>query len=263
MEPLRNFNLRAFIEVMEELARADEIERALSIPQLLPAYYRDHPPPEIIKLANDIMAKVATIDFYKNTDFYPGIVNFDSVSKTLRYKLLVRDVEHLNKLGFTPHIVDYGPGEFWVPICLNDLGLNYTYQPIVLNDVSFNKTKKLFEDKLRTKKTGHPSIFLALEIIEHLWHEDELKINMLQTAGFCDILHVSTPKYTHNYNNLNWRSTGTLGHLRAYTPTEFFTTVQDLFSEYKDYQFFDSGILHVRGHWRGSLIDSYPLDGGN
>lgn len=248
---------------MEELARADEIERALSVPNLLPAYYRDNPPPEITKLANDIMAKIATIDFYKNTDFYPGIVDLDSVTKTLRYELLVKDVKRLNKMGFVPHIVDYGPGEFWVPICLNDLGLDYTYQPIVLNDVSFNKTKHLFDSKLRSKKTGQPSIFLALEIIEHLWNENELKINMLQSAGFCDIVHVSTPKYAHNYDNLNWLSTGTLGHLRAYTPTEFFTKIQDMFKEYGDFTFYDSGILHARGHWRGSLVDPYKLDGDN
>ena len=261
MKPIKDFKLQLFIDVMQELARCDEIENALKIPGMLPGYYRDNPPEAITYLKNEIMANIATVDFYKNTDFFPGPVDYEDIKGTLRYELLVKEVKHLNNIGYVPHIVDYGPGEFWVPVCLNKLCLSFTYQPISLNDVSFNKAKHLFEHNLRAMPPqGQPTIYLALEIIEHLWNENEVLINMLSAAGSCDIIHVSTPKYTHNYENESWLDTGTLGHLRTYTPMEFFTKVQDMFGSYSDFMFYDGGILHARGMNKGSSLEKYQLE---
>lgn len=259
MNELVDFKLNVFLEAAQELARADEVERALKLLDNLPAWYRDHEPKEITRLRTEILSKIATINFYKEIDCHPDLLNVDQVCKLLRCKLLTLEVKKLNELNYTPHIVDFGPGEYWVPLVLNKFNLKYTYQPLSINDISYEKNKFLFENHL-SKKTDQPTIFLALEIIEHLWAEQEIKINMLRECGYCDIIHVSTPKYTHRYDQTDWRAIGTLGHLRAYTPTEFFTIVQDMFKEYGDFMFYDSVILHARGQWSGSKLPKYQLE---
>ena len=258
--PMINFNVKAFLVSAEELVRADEIERALWHLNNLPAYYRDNEPREITALRNEILERIATPSFYKDSDSSPHVPDMEPVKQTLRWQLLLKDVQELNKRGLTPHIVDYGPGEFWAPVLLAQASANFTYEPIGLSDVALNKMTPLFADHLCAPNPGQPKIFLALEIIEHLWNENEIKIEMLKAQGPCDIVHVSTPKYAYDYNRLNWKACPVLGHLRAYTPEEFFTKIRMMFPEYSDFSLYDSQILHVRCILKSSKLEKFMLD---
>lgn len=261
MQELVNFKISAFIDAANELARADEVERALKILDNLPAYYRDNEPRSITVLRNEIMARIATAGDYKNNDTTDKIEDVSPMRETLRYQLLKGDVSYFNGKKQTPHIIDYAPGEFWVPILLKEDGLKFTYQPIYICDKAFEKTKHLFEDTMRKEKTfNEPTIFVAFEIIEHLHNENEIKIEMLKAYGRCDIIHVSTPKYSYDYECKDWRERSLLGHLRAYTPREFFDKVQQIFPEYEDFGFYDSVILHARGFSRGNSIDRFTIN---
>jgi hypothetical protein len=174
--------------------------------------------------------------------------------------LIHADVKFLNSRDKEPHVIDYAPGDFWLPILLKEDGLRFTYQPIYLSDKAFEKTKHLFEDRIRKEKMfNEPTIFVACEIIEHLPNENELKIEMLKAYGRCDIIHISTPKHSFDYECKDWRERKLLGHLRAYTPHEFFSKVQQIFSEYEDFDFYDSVILHARAFSRGNSLERFSI----
>lgn len=241
------FKLDAFLTAASELVRADEAERALWLLDNLPAYYRDHQPEEALELKREILKRIATPRSYiasdKDMHLEPEYhVNMD---RSLRGQLLVQEVIWLNEAGFVPHIVDCGPGEYWLPMLLNRKECKFTYQPVYLNEMAYQKAKSVIPN-FAPNPGNQPVIFVACEIIEHLWREEDLRTEMLYHADLADIVHVSTPKYTFGHNYTEWRETKkTIEHLRSYTPNEFANKVVYMFPEYKC-QYMDSEIMHMR-----------------
>lgn len=243
-----NFNVKCFIDAASELLRADETIRALHLLDNLPAYYREFPPKEVSELKQEIMAKVATGSFYATNRGHELEVCNDSYKTsdtTLRGKLLLEIVKHLNDNGATPHITDMGPGECWLPRMLEHHNTKFTYNPIYVNYPSYEKYKPYFEKHLSETPTDRPNIFFACEIIEHLWNEHEIRYEMQRQCGLADIVEISTPCYTYNYTQPDWKLIGDLGHLQAFTPKEFFGLLETMFPEY-NHTHFVSQILH--GH---------------
>ena len=97
-------------------------------------------------------------------------------------------------------------------------------------------------------KLNGPVIFLACEIIEHLWNEQEILSNMLRYCRCADIVHISTPKYTYGFNlGKDWdQSRQEIDHLRTYTPSEFTTLIQNMFGNTYQANFYNSAVMHMR-----------------
>lgn len=243
-----NFRLNLFLDTAKELLRADETERALWLLDNLPAYYREHVPKAVVELKNEILKKISTTQKYINGVYeleVMDLVNGNGMDETLRGKMIIKDVEFLNNLGHTPHIIDYGPGEYWLPIVLHKHGLKFTYQDIYLNKFARNKALPLLDPYLIEPNKNEPSIFVAYEIIEHLWQEHEIKTQLLYNHGPADILHISTPAYTYDTDCTDWNQKDELGHLRAYTPQEFSEILTKLFPEYTTFLYV-SRIMQMR-----------------
>ena len=246
--PAENFRLQAFIDVANEYIRLDETERALHFLDNLPAYYRDHKPMEIVELKNELLKRIATPRLYSTGEFdcQFDLMNERKMHKSLRGNLILKEVSFLNEQSYFPHVVDYGPGEFWLPIILSHFDKKFTYSPIALNKESERLAHTHIGTHIHPKQDGNPTVYVACEIIEHLWHQQELKTEMLHNCGFADVIHISTPRYTFDARDLDWKTNKPdIGHLRAYTPRDFMMTVMDMFPEYDTY-FYDSTILHAR-----------------
>lgn len=246
---IKDFNVKAFLDVANELVRADEVERALLVLDNLPAFYRDHPLREVLELKNEILSRVATPAVYMEnpSDIHIDFEDRNGTSKSLRAQLLQIEIAWLNEQNLTPHLIDYGPGEYWLPILLKNKGFKFTYFPIHLSDKAFLAGLPYFKDRyLKVPEKNQPVIFIAGEIIEHLSNESDIKTEMLRSFGLADVVHVSTPRYTNNFLCTDWRKDkGELGHLRAYTPNEFVISVVKMFPEYH-WKLFNSFILHMR-----------------
>lgn len=246
-----NFRLDAFLTCINELVRSDEMERALWLCDNLPAYYRDHKPKEVVELKDEILKRLSS-----PTKAAHDMVHFTMVSEndlggadnTLRSYLIKKEVEIFNKYGQTPHIVDLGPGNYFVPIMLKKAGLKFTYFPVCIALHSMKEAEKHFKDEfVGGIVEDRPRIFIACEIIEHLWREEEIKTNMLHYCGWPDIIHISTPKYTYGFLLEDWKSyCQELGHLRAYTPQEFQDTATRIIGEKYFPQYFDHYVMHLR-----------------
>jgi len=197
---LQFWNSEHFIKAADILVAADEPLKAIQLLDNLPGYYRDFPPQEILDMKKDIKAKLATATFYQKEDS-PGIGTYEDIkpvaSTLLRYELIKNDVSEYNKAGKTPHLIDLGPGKYYLPIGLKGDGLKFTYQDIGFNGPSQMSFLDQHADLYKTKApVDSPVIFVACEIIEHLHHEDDIAAEMHRTGCSPDIIHLSTPKYT-------------------------------------------------------------------
>lgn len=246
-----NFKVDAFVTCINELVRADETERALWLCDNLPAYYRDNKPVEVTKLKEEIIKRICTPVKYGNDSIHDTLINHPQLyntEKTLRAVLMCRDVKLLNDQGLTPHIVDMGPGEYWLPILFKRRGFKFTYFPVALADKARKVASQYIDDVVRERADDRqPIMYVACEIIEHLWWEKEIRTNQLTYASGADIVHISTPKYTYGFKCEDWqKDKAELGHLRAYTPGEFTKVVIGMFGDEYSSGFYDSLILHLR-----------------
>lgn len=255
-EPERkDFSLKwqPWLDVARELLRFDEVERALTILESLPAWHRDHPIPEIERMKLDIKAALITPHAYMTADLDSEVTvegARNNVLYMLRGKILVKEMDHLK--GQNPHIVDVGPGEYWVPIGLHALGYQFSYQPVGM-DVSARKKADPHIRHLPTEKAG-PTVFVAHEIIEHLPSTQDLTIEALRyCGGWPDYVHLSTPCYTYDVQEKNWNRPNGLPHLRAYTPQEFVAEAKKLFPGY-NWEWQSDQIQSLRGYKVGNAI---------
>ena len=142
-------------------------------------------------------------------------------------------MQQLNEQGHIPHIVEIGPGEFWLPLGLKKLGLKFTYQTFFLHKDAYDKAKEHFEDVMNTDVSPNtPVIYVACEILEHLHDIHEIPQTLLKTGHTAQFVHLSTPRYTFGGGNSNWDEPsmrGLGGHLRTYTPDEFKSIALELF----------------------------------
>lgn len=237
---------KPFIDAANILVAADEPLKALGLLKNLPGFYRDHIPKQILKLRNEILSMLATPLFYaeENLRVLPIDQLMPQIEGLLRYREIKRDIQGLNAKGINPHLIDYGPGEYWLP-----RGLNYDQCKFKYVDAGLSTTTTLRDQIPEYKKDiteGDTVMLIACEIIEHLHHEEDIVTECLKLA-VPDIVHLSTPKYTFDIRpeRINWKSYGTLGHLRTYTPGEFVLTANRLFPGYS-LTICDSKILHIR-----------------
>lgn len=246
-------NTKCFIQAAEELLRADETAMALDLLEMLPGFYRDYPPQEILEMKDNILKRIATPLAYR-TNPDDNFVSLDvgkpgNEYQTLRAGLICLEVKLLNEKKLTPIVVDYGPGEYWLPIMLHNKGYQFKYLPLGLNGTAESRAKEILQihettDVTSDEAKNSPMLFIACEIIEHLWFEREIKVEMLKLGRKADVCHFSTPKYTYDIKKTNWEI-ALLGHLRTYTPKEFENKIVKMFWEYQSIMYTHQ-ILHMR-----------------
>ena len=225
------FSTKPFIEAAELLARADEPERALQLLENLPAYYRDNTPPEVLEMRQAIMGSLLTPHAYASVDF-DAEVGRDVMDHLLRGRMVKKLVGELNDAGRNPHIVEMGPGEYWLPIGLHKRGYRFSYFDISLLQRtgkqareygSFNWDAQPFEN--------YAKVFVAFELIEHLADPREIAVECARHCSNPDYVFLSTPLYTYD-TKADWRKLNGQPHLRAYTPREFINTACEIFPGY-------------------------------
>lgn len=238
---IKNFDayLPSLLNYADFLVQSDEISKALELLTTgMPGYYRDKPPQQVL----DLKAKIYKF-LMNNADYAKAPDDFnqvnpkyakDLINGLLRGRLILNQVKKYNAEGITPHIVEIGPGEFWMPIGLKEEQCKFTYQTFFIHKDAYEKAKQYFQDELTDTAQG-PVIYVACEIIEHLHFPQELPQTLAKTGHVADWIHLSTPLYTFGGGLPNWSEKskqGLGGHLKTYTPREFEATVSELFPQY-------------------------------
>lgn len=247
------------IKYAECLIAADEIAKAhVLLRDFIPSFYRDFPTHRLQIMRDEVQRFLTnSLDYSTNAQDQNVTVEVGRwmLQNNLRGQLVLADVKALNEKEIEPYILEMGPGEYWFPIGLKDAGCKFKYSAIGLNDVAQTKARELLGDCYLDRKLWPPrehrrvNIYLACEIIEHLWFEEEIRQNLVKTNTSPEIIHISTPRYTPHDGvpTYQWRSNpGGGSHLRIYTPKEFQQAVVRIFPEYQ-WQHFDNKIQHMRG----------------
>lgn len=242
-----DFNEDLFIECAKQLVQADEVELALKVLESVPAFYRDNVPPKINDFKNKIFQHMITAHGYLNDNHDNEVCNFALARKviedTLRGKLVDLEIRALEK----PHVVDCGPGEYWLPVGIQH---DFTYNPIALDSRAFaqaSMTKRISEKMMEKPREDAPRVFVALEIIEHLSNPTELRWEAAKhfQGRDPDYIHLSTPYYCYDANPKDW-SKHKLPHLRCYTPREFFAAATKIWPHF-EWQLYLSPVMSLRG----------------
>jgi hypothetical protein len=243
-----DFKVQPFLDAAAELMRSDEAERALQLLANLPAYYRDHPPVEAVRMRQDILQSLLTPHAYASIDFDSEVGRdvLDGLSRGVWVK------ETLHALGKPAHLVEMGPGEYWLPLGLWKRGYEFSYKDISLLQRTGGQARELLPRDIFAPihQIGGPILFVAFEIIEHLADPKEIAI---EAARYCvrppDYVFLSTPLYTFDPKP-DWRKLNGQPHLRAYTPQEFFNTACEIFPGY-NWDLRHDQIMVLRGTKRG------------
>lgn len=255
-KPKTRFNPDAYIDCAYQLLEHDEPLKAIELlSALLPAFWRDNVPKEIQALKNAINGRLMLVhDYAKNPyDTYATIErSITMCTQIARGVIITEQVKAYNEKGLTPHIVDMGPGDYWVPMGLRALGCKFTYEPFGVHLDAEAKALKDFKAILipscyepmdglsliqaRQKHESfigdRPVVFLACEIIEHLLATSEIRCVFDRIPNPKAKVIVSTPLYNFDKSRIFEDMVG-LGHVRAYTPREFQLECMKLFPEYK------------------------------
>lgn len=247
------FDSKPFIDAANILVASDDPLLAIKVLESLPAAYRDYVPAEIEEVKHAIYEKLATASFYFENPSLKKLAVPEEYLKVLpnvlRWQLIEKDVKELNERNVIPHLVDLGPGDYYLPLTLKHLKYKFTYFDISLCHMTRDMARQALKEEYFSDNTyDRPVIFIACEIIEHLHHERDILVECRRARLKPDILHISTPKYTFDNRacRLDWREFGDLGHLRTYTLNEFYSIVKEMFPNY-ELQAFNSKILHIRG----------------
>lgn len=227
-----------FLLAAEILMQADEAELALNVLRSVPARYRDAPPKEIGAMREQILASLVTPHAYMSVDLdcsvenVKGISQFSVLPRAHKVRALVNEI---NEKDLVPHIIDMGPGEYWLPIGLQSIGARFTYHDVSMLGRTAQQARGIVAGDFFRERPGEgqPIIFCAFELIEHLPSIQDIAIEALRHGGrMPDYAFLSTPLYTFDGRAKDWRKPCGQPHLRAYTPTEFQAAGLSLFPGY-------------------------------
>jgi len=238
------FPLESYLTIAHYLIKQDETERALQVLELLPAQLRDQKPKPIDNLKQLILNNILTGDDYAE-DPSEEFKNTKTIDLLARGKIIKDYVREMNEKSITPHIVDFGPGDYWLPFGLKDANLKFTYKSIALHKKVQAKARDLLGDYWKDKSTG-PTVFVAFEVIEHMHKTQELQQAFIRHCPDPIAVFLSTPKYTFGQGTPDFEKSG-IQHLRAYTPREFVNEGQSLFYNAKQWHYYDDTIMVIRG----------------
>jgi hypothetical protein len=236
----------AIIKHAEYLLWREEIEMALKCLKLVPGYFRENPHPKLVDLHNRISKKITIphdllLDWREMPKSDYDAAAF--LNLTARGQQLKKVVSKYNLLGITPHIIDLGPGDFCFAQGLIKESYRFTYEPLTLNLPSLYSIRKHLGEEVLVKKTPPgEKIFLALEIIEHLHHIEEIRTVYDRYENVKTII-LSTPRGAFNGGSKDWESKECLPHLRTYTMMEFVQAANKLFPEIKDWNFVNDPVM--------------------
>ena len=220
----KHFDPDHYLDSVEQMICADEIETALYMLDHLPGFYRDNVPQRAVDLKKTLYRQLLTTEEYVFDTAEIKEVNESIHNRPLseqylnqhfhpRGPIAISLVKRINDMGFMARIVEVGPANYWLPAALNGLELNFKYDAYSISAVA--QHIKVSKDSDRPTKT----IFCCFETIEHLWNPEDIYHYYCKSEIDADYILLGCPKYTLYGGLPNWEDRE-LGHLRTYTPKD-------------------------------------------
>lgn len=248
----KDFSVDALCDLADALCQYDDPFRALKLLEHLPGHFRQWPPERVKKLREEIQKAIITPNGYLE-GYHDTKGSYEDAMwawrNLARARLVEEEVRLCNQKGITPHVVDQGPGHYWLPIGLLSQSYRFTYKPVGLDKPQFELSKPYMAESLKEPGDGAPVFYVAYEIIEHVMDTKELCYESLRSSPKTPaVVFLSTPNGCFDARTEPWRKRG-MGHVRTYTPSEWVDECKRVFDYCDRWLFYTEGpILMAQGY---------------
>lgn len=232
------WNLDTHIAAVSQLIRADEIQMAIQLLDMVPGWQRDNYPKELTEIRNTIFKQTydqieyATDDEEADCCREMGEVQWIGPYCYPRAEViqtLIRSFEPPK----VPWIYDLGCSHGNMPLGLIKGGYEFTYKGVGMNHRIIQKLKEWTKDKWMDRPVdGQRTILYCTEVIEHCMNPLDIVHSAYKTGVNFDHIILSVPMYCLGGGLPNW-NTRRLGHVRTYTPQEFIAFADKHWPGYK------------------------------
>jgi hypothetical protein len=235
------FDVDHYLDAVEQMIASDEIQFALTMLENLPGYYRDHYPERASAIKSTIYRQLLLPIDYASNDAPKDLLDREAMQARIgavrcfpRGEIILNLVKSLNEQGYKPCIIEFGPYDYWLPIGLKyQAKLDFEYLPITLDKSTLVKVSYEYPKIEFVEKPTQPlTVYIACEVIEHMFNPKEIADPMLKLGIDPDIVVLSTPLYTLAHGLPDWHSRD-LGHVRTWTPKELLDFAESLFGRRK------------------------------
>lgn len=218
------FDLQAHIACIESLLRSDEIEMALKLCDMVPAWYRDNYPVELKEIKQTVARQIYDQIEYSNDDEEAectrefGEAQADNGYQYPRLNLLEKILSELHSAW----IFEIGCSHGNLPLALMKHGSNnWTYKGVGLNWRIVQKVMGWVDQRWSNYPgTEQTKILYCSETLEHASRTEDIVITANKECIDWDVILLSVPLGTLGGGLPNWRDRR-LGHVRCFTPREF------------------------------------------
>lgn len=248
-----HFNVDHYLDSVEQMICCDELETALYMLDHLPGYYRNFVPQRALDIKAAMYRQLMSVVDYANDKHEAKEANeeihhcpiekqWETPHFFPRGPAAIRTVKELNDQGFSVHVTEFGPANYWLPYALKDQGCDFSY-----DSYSINSSVKYLEPQTPSDKPKK-HLFCCFEVIEHLWNHDDVYHHYAKAQINADVIMISTPKHTLFGGRADWKERE-LGHVRTYTPGELINFGNKHWQGY-DWQLFDAYMMVLIGKKR-------------
>lgn len=250
------FDIDTWIQAIEMQICSDEIQTALKMcGELLPGYYRDNPPKEILEIRSRLYQQLYDQFDYSSDHDEANFTRAEVTEQCLsaytypRADILFQDIKDLNHAGIEPWIFEISPSHGWLPVGFADRGLKFDFFGKNMNQPALNKIREWLEPTqvrwVKEPLTEQQKILVCFEALEHMMNPHDLTQAAHKVGQDFDRIYLSTPMYTLWGGLPNWRDRR-IGHVRTWTPDEFLSFAHEAFPGYK-WEIFKSPSMVLRG----------------
>lgn len=226
------------VKAIEGMIRADELQIALQMCDQIPGYYRDHYPAELQKIKNTLYEQMydqveyATDDEEANCTREFGEGQWLTAYTFPRAEILEKIIE--NEVVGAPWIFDLGCSHGNMPLGLLKRGIAFDYKGVGMNWRIVEKVKAWVGEDVWTERPikGQTTILFCSEVIEHCMNPMDVVHTAYKQSINWDLIILSVPMYTLGGGLPDW-DTRRLGHVRTWTPEEFFNFAKANWAGYK------------------------------
>jgi len=226
------FDIDHYIKAVEGMICADEIEFAFEMIDRVPAWYRENPHPELVRMKKILYENLYDCYDYGSDAEEAGWTKEDAEKQFLtaythpRGEVLLDLVDHLN----CPWICELSTSHGLLPLGLAREKRKFHFFGKNLNHPALEKLKGWLGPEIWREypAVDQKTIFVFTEALEHSYREEDLLHAYNKLAIDFDYILLSVPYGCLGGGLPNWR-TRRLGHIRGYTKDEFLSLAHRFF----------------------------------
>lgn len=232
-----HFDIDIYCKAVEGMICADEIELAIKMIDNPPAWYRENPHPELVRMKKILMENLYDVYSYA---WDPDEAGWDKASvmeqagSAYTYPRLDLLCELVKGLTRVPWVCELSTSHGVMPLGLVKAGLRFTFYAKNLNAAALDKARAwLFESGIMWSEAPtleQPTVFVFTEALEHSFREEDLLYAYNKLGIDFDHVLLSVPYGCLGGGLPYWR-TRRLGHVRGYTKNEFLSLAQRFFPQ--------------------------------